>query len=135
LGQAWREHPVEVNGSAIVHPDLTTTYELRVVKGDDTVEIRRITIEILPFKAPEIRIFRLFPGNVIDLGQCVTIRWRVTGRVSSLTVFRDGVEYWSSLDEDGEVTDCPGSRRVIQYLLKAVGPGGEAQAERQLEVR
>lgn len=134
-GQAWREHPVDVNGSAIVQPDRTTTYELRVVKGDGRIEIRRITIEILTFDAPEIRVFRLVPGNVIELGQCVTIQWRVTGRVNTLTVFRDGVEYWSSMDEAGEVTDCPGSRRVLHYLLQAVGPGGEAQAERQLEVR
>ncbi len=134
-GQAWREHPVEVNGSMVVYPEQTTTYELRVVNGDDTVEIRRITIEVLPFDAPKIRIFRLIPGNVIELGQCATIQWRVTGRVNTLTVFRDGVEYWPSLDEAGEVTDCPGSRRVLHYTLQAIGPGGEAAAERQLEVR
>lgn len=134
-GQAWREHPVEVNGSTIVRPERTTTYELRVVNGDDTVDYHRITIEVVPFDAPKIRVFQLNPGNEIELGQCVTIEWRVTGRVNTLTVFRDGAVFWSSLDEEGDVTDCPVSRGVYRYSLQAVGPGGEAEAERPLDVR
>jgi len=134
-GQAWQEHPVEIKGSTVVAPERTTTYELRVVKPDDTIETRRITIEIVPFDPPKILSFRFQPGNEIVLGQCVDIVWRITGRVNTVTVLRDGVFYWTSLLESGATWDCPSQAGTYRYTLQVVGPGGEVEAERILEVR
>lgn len=134
-GQAWQEHPVDVSGNLVVEPERTTTYELRIVKGDDTVETRRITIEVLPYDLPKIRSFSLKPADAIDLGQCVDILWRVTGRVHTVTVLRNGEHYWTSKDETGNTWDCPASRGVYQYTLRVVGPGGVVEAELALEVR
>lgn len=133
-GQSWREHPVELNGSAILHPEDTTTYELRVVKWDDTVEIRRITIEILPFAPPKIRSFQFDPGDLIELGQCIDISWRITGRVNTVTILRDGVVYWTGLVESGSTWDCPTQTGVYRYVLQVVGPGGQVETQRLLEV-
>lgn len=134
-GQAWQEHPVDVSGNLVVEPVSTTTYELRIIKGDDTIETRRITIAVLPYDPPKIRAFSLKPADAIDLGQCVDILWRVTGRVHTVTVLRNGEQYWTSKDETGNTWDCPALRGFYQYTLQVVGPGGVVEAELILEVR
>lgn len=134
-GQAWREHPVKVVGSTVVAPQRTTTYELRVVKPDDSIETRRITIEVVPFGLPKILSFRFEPNNEIELGQCVDIVWRINGRVNTVTVLRDGVFYWTSLLESGATWDCPSQAGTYRYTLQVVGPGGEVEAGRTLVVR
>ena len=134
-GLAWREHPVEVNGSTVVQPDRTTTYVLRVVMGDDSIETRRITIEVVPGDLPVIRSFSLNPGNVIDLGQCVDLVWRTSGRVNTVTFLRNGVYYWNTAVEDGFIWDCPSESGFYTYTLLVSGPGGVTEAERVLEVR
>jgi hypothetical protein len=135
FGQAWREHPVGVNGSVLVEPERTTTYELRAVMGDDSVEIRRITIEILPFDDPKILTFKLEPSNVIDLGQCVDIHWEIKGRVNTVKLFRDGNFFLQSLDEVGLTWDCPEKTGTHIYRLQVTGPGGTTEASRTLVVR
>jgi hypothetical protein len=134
-GLAWREHPVEVNGSTVVQPDRTTTYELRVVMGDDSIETRRITIEVVPGDPPQIRSFSLKPGNVIDLGQCVDLVWRTSGRVNTITFLRNGAYYWDTTVEDGSVWDCPEESGFYTYTIQVSGPGGVSEQERVLEVR
>jgi hypothetical protein len=135
VGLSWREHPVEVNGSTVVQPERTTTYELRVVKGDDSVETRRVTIEIVPFDPPKIQSFILRPDNVIDLGQCVDILWRISGRVNTVQVLCNGVYFWESLEETGGTWDCPEESGFFTYILQVTGPGGTVDAKRVLEVR
>jgi Ig-like domain from next to BRCA1 gene len=135
FGQAWQEHPVEVDGSVLVKPEHTTTYELRAVMGDDTVEIRRITIEVKPYAAPKIIIFRLNPGNVIDRGQCVDILWRIKGRVNTVKVYRDGDFFVESENNEGSTWDCPSRSGFYTYTLRVFGPGGTTEADRMLEVR
>lgn len=135
FGQVWWQHPVEVNGSILVEPERTTTYELRAIMGDDSVEIRRITIEIEPFDAPKITSFTLKPGNVIDLGQCVDIHWRIDGRVNSVKVYRDGNFFVESQSELGTTWDCPARSGFYTYTLRVIGPGGTSEADRKLEVR
>lgn len=134
-GRAWQEHPVEVSGSTIVKPERTTTYELRLVMGDDSVEIRRITIEVVSFDPPKIQAFGFKPDKVIDRSQCVDIIWRINGRVSTVTVLRDGVYYWESRDEVGDIWDCPTQSGFYTYTLKVAGPGGVVEADRVLQVR
>jgi hypothetical protein len=134
-GRTWREHPVEVNGSTLVTPDKTTTYELRAVMGDGSIEIRRITIEVLPFDPPKILSFKFEPANIIDLGQCVDLHWRIDGRVNTVRVFRDGSFFVESLDEVGSSWDCPASSGFYIYTLQVSGPGGIVDTERRLEVR
>jgi hypothetical protein len=134
-GQAWQEHPVDVTGSMIVELERTTTYELRAVNGDDSVEISRITIEVVPFAPPKIKVFRLKPEKVIDLGQCVDILWQIAGRVNTVNVLRNDVPYWTSKAETGGTWDCPTASGIYRYTLQAVGPGGVVEAEQILEVR
>jgi hypothetical protein len=119
----------------IVEPERTTTYELRAINGDDTVEITRITIEVVPFDPPKIRVFRLKPDDLIDLGQCVDILWQITGRVSTVNILRNGEQYWTSRAETGDTWDCPAASGLYRYTLQAIGPGGVVEAEQVLEVR
>ena len=46
LGQPWQQHPVSSVGSSLECPPVTTTYELRVVKNNGSVEVRQITIYV-----------------------------------------------------------------------------------------
>ncbi|OGO33749.1 MAG: hypothetical protein A2W35_12345 [Chloroflexi bacterium RBG_16_57_11] len=135
FGQTWWQHPVEVNGSILVEPDQTTTYELRAVMGDDSIEFRRITIVIKPFDAPKIVTFRLEPASVIDQGQCVDLVWRINGRVNTVKVFRDGNFFVESEKEVGSTWDCPANTGFYTYTLQVSGPGGTTESNRQLEVR
>jgi hypothetical protein len=134
-GQAWWGHPVEVDGSTMVEPDRTTTYELRIVKGDDTFEVHQITIEVLPFDPPKIKVFSIQPETKIDLGQCVDILWNITGRVNTVTILRNGIQYLTTREETGSTWDCPAASGIYRYTLEAVGPGGEVEKVRVLEVR
>ncbi|MCB0132418.1 MAG: META domain-containing protein [Caldilineaceae bacterium] len=45
-GEAWDNYPEAGEGSREVCPTTTATYEMRVVRADDTVELQQVTIEV-----------------------------------------------------------------------------------------
>lgn len=128
-GEDWQANGVEGSGSQTVCPSATKTYELRVVLNDNSVEIRQVTVFVVPNSAvPRITRFTVEPPDQIASGQCVTIQWIVEGVVDSVTIDRSGVVIWPNAPFSGSMQDCPTSVGQVAYSLGASGPGGTSQA-------
>ncbi|MCB0188394.1 MAG: hypothetical protein KDE31_29190, partial [Caldilineaceae bacterium] len=93
-GARWEENGVTGQGGREVRPQRPTTYELRVVKPDDTVEVRQIYIDVriaIPATptwtpVPSVPIIYSFTAssNNVEVGSCVSLRWDVGGSVNSI---------------------------------------------------
>lgn len=77
-GENWQEHGVAGVAERQVCPSQTTPYRLRLVRPDDVVEEREITVKV---QATVWAINRAFAVDrvLIRPGECVTFRWRVEG--------------------------------------------------------
>ncbi|MCB0054364.1 MAG: hypothetical protein KDE24_33005, partial [Caldilinea sp.] len=78
-GDDWRDNGVAGTGQQIEYPDRTTTYNLRVVKRDGSVEVRSITVSVQQGSGPSIDFFAVVPNDRVPPGTCVDISWRVSG--------------------------------------------------------
>ncbi|MFN2167549.1 MAG: transporter substrate-binding domain-containing protein, partial [Anaerolineae bacterium] len=106
-GENWQNNGVAGEASQTVYPPQTTNYNLRVVKPDDSVEVRQIRIEVDQVaNAPVIGEFNVSPDR-ISLGQCVQMRWNVYGDVSQVTVGRDSLIIWKGAPLSTQIEDCP----------------------------
>jgi polar amino acid transport system substrate-binding protein len=134
-GEAWQDHGVAGQGSSQECPPVTTTYYLRVVYPDNTVDVREITIyvEAAP-EAPQITRFTVDPAGQITLGQCVTIRWTVEGKVDRVKLSANGKVLWDPAPTGGNVQDCPAAAGTVAYLLEAVGRGGTSRGQQNINV-
>ncbi len=135
-GQPWQQNQVPAQGSRVECPPVTTNYNLRVVKLDNSVEVRQITIfvEQVP-GAPLIERFTVDPPSQITIGQCVDITWSVTGNVSSVKLTRGNVEIWpGGAPISGTLQDCPPDSGQAVYTLEATGPGGTSRLQRTINV-
>lgn len=133
-GEAWQNNQVPAQGNRVVCPPTTTTYNLRVVKPDGTVEVRQIAITVQPaIDAPVIRQFAVNPPQ-ITVGQCVTIQWQVEGNVNRVTLYSNGVPIWDGAPLRGNLQNCPPGAGTIEYSVQAVGPGGTSRAQEYVNV-
>ncbi len=135
-GQPWQQNQVPPQGNKVECPPVTTVYNLRVVKLDNSVEIRQITVfvEQVP-GAPVIERFTVDPPNQIMAGQCVDITWAVTGNVSTVKLTRDSVDLWpGGAPISGTMQDCPPGTGQVVYTLEAVGPGGTSRLQRPITI-
>ncbi|HRQ36671.1 MAG TPA: transporter substrate-binding domain-containing protein [Chloroflexota bacterium] len=122
-------------GTSTQCPQSTTVYELRVVWPDGSSEVRQITITVTPQpQAPRIDRFTVDPPNQINAGECVVIRWSVTGQVDQVSIARNDAVLWPQAPLGGEVTDCPPGTGQVTYRLTANGPGGSNQAQQTINV-
>lgn len=128
FGQDWRRYPTRPQGSIYDTPAHSTTYELRVVRGDDSVEIYRVRVEVAPYAPPEIKIFRPRRAGLGTPTACIVLEWEVRGRSSLLIVLRNGQLLWSGTDAVSSLRDCPNRSEPVVYTLIVDGPGGESQA-------
>jgi hypothetical protein len=133
-GQNWRVHPVQASGNFADHPDRSTTYELRVVHGDDSVETQRVRVEVLPYEPPAIRYFRVKWEQHIENQWCVRLEWEVTGRAMMVNIFRDGAPMWIDALESGVTRNCVAGPGIYVYRIQAIGPGGEVNKECTVKV-
>lgn len=134
LGQAWQEHPVESTASRFEYPERTTTYELRIVNGDDTVEVKRVTVRVDNFDPPRILTFIVEPKKSVVAGQCVEFFWETENRVTRIGILVNHTELiWVEDLDDGVLRYCPKVGRNVFELI-AVGPGGEDRAIQTLVV-
>lgn len=134
LGRAWQEHPVATHGEHYEYPQRTTTYELRIVNGDDSVEYHRVTVIVKPFDPPRIALFQIRPRGPLTSGQCVEIEWEIRNPVNRVEIHRNGSLIWAGKLSSGTIRHCPPGGENI-YTLTAIGPGGSDTAERLLKVR
>ncbi len=134
-GQAWQDHGVAGEGRSQECPPVTTTYYLRVVYVNGTVDVRQITIfvEAAP-EAPLIARFTVDPAGQITRGQCVTIRWTVEGDVDTVRLTANGQVLWDPAPTGGNVQDCPAAAGTMSYLLEARGPGGTSRGQQNINV-
>jgi polar amino acid transport system substrate-binding protein len=128
-GEAWQNNQVPPVGNRVACPGTTTTYFLRVLKPDGTVEERQIAITVRPnVNAPTIAQFAASPSQV-TVGQCVSIQWDVQGSVNRVTLSNQFRVIWDNAPSRGNTQDCTGDQpTTIEYKLVATGPGGTSQA-------
>ena len=134
-GQRWQDRGVTGQETRTECPPATTTYVLRVVKRDNSVEERRITITVEPApQAPTITRFTVDPPGQITLGQCVTVRWQVEGQINSVRVTANGQALWDPGPTTGNTQHCPGQVGSVAYAIEAVGPGGTSRGQQTVNV-
>jgi plastocyanin len=134
-GQRWKDHGVTGEEQRRVCPPHTTTYKLRVVKRDNSVEIRQIPIQVQAgAPIPVISRFKVRPRNEITLGQCVTIRWTVEGNAHGVRITANGRSLWDHAPLQGEQQDCPSNTGAVTYAIEAHGPGGASRTEKSINV-
>jgi ABC-type amino acid transport substrate-binding protein len=134
-GENWPDHGVAGEGRQQECPPFNLTYYLRVVKLDDSVDIRQITIYVEPAaQAPQITQFSADPPNQITQGQCVTLRWQVEGNVSQIRLSRNGNSLWDGAPLKGQFQDCPPGPGQVAFLLEATGPGGTSRGQQNVNV-
>ena len=114
-GDRWREHGVVGEGEQQVCPDQTTTYCLRVVKRDDSVDVHTIAVEVKAQAGSET-----FSADrtAIQRGECVTFRWRVSD-VKAVYFHAEG-EGWQNhgVVGEGQQQVCPS--QATTYCLRVV---------------
>lgn len=135
-GQPWESNGVPGQGSREVYPQHTTVYELRVVKPDNSVEIRQIRIDVNapPAGAPTIVSFLVYPEYEIPLGGCTDIRWEVQGTVNTVNLWANQTPVWSNAPVRGNAPHCPTQAGYVNYVLEASGPGGTVREQRTVNV-
>ena len=134
-GQNWWDNGVVGTGERIEYPQRTTSYFLRVVQRDNSVQQReqRVNVTAAP-DAPDIRQFSVVPDGNINLGQCVQINWEVRGNVHRVDITRNGNAIWDDAPERGNIQDCPSPSGGYEYRVTATGSGGTSVANRNVTV-
>ena len=134
-GQDWRKYGVSGTGNRTVCPAVTTTYNLRVEKPDDSAETRSITIYVEPAPdAPNIVQFSVQP-QAIDIGECVTIKWDVRGDVNRVRLSANNDVLWDQAPVRGNTKHCPPGPQTVTYIVEAWGPGGTSRAVQYVDVQ
>jgi polar amino acid transport system substrate-binding protein len=132
-GQPWQDHGVIGEDTRRECPPSTTTYNLRVVLRDNSVEVRQITVYVEQAPdAPQITRFTVDPPGQITQGQCVSIRWQVQGAVDDVTLTADDGVLWDGAPTSGNYQDCPSDS--VTYALEATGPGGTSRQQHYTKV-
>lgn len=133
-GQPWQQNQVTPSGTRQECPPVTTTYDLRTVFPNGNVDIRSIRIDVQPaIGAPVIESFTVTPGFQIPVGQCVDVRWQVSGDVTNIRVARNEVTLWNGAPLGGTSRDCPPAGDAA-YTIEATGPGGTSRAQQNITV-
>ena len=134
-GQRWQDHGVTGEETRQECPPATTTYYLRVVLRDNSVEVQQIAIYVEPVAdAPQITRFTVDPPGQITLGQCVSIRWQVEGKVDRVTLTANDGALWDPAPTSGTYQHCPAAAGTVTYALQATGPGGTSRQQHTTNV-
>ena len=134
-GERWQDNGVTGEGSQQECPPHTWTYYLRVIKRDDSVETRQITVNVEAAPdAPIISRFTVDPPNQISEGQCVDVRWTVEGAVSVVSVRANERSLWERAPIKGHMQDCPPGTGTFAYVIEAQGPGGTSKGQQNINV-
>ena len=105
-------------GEREVCPSETTTYRMRVVKGDDSVEVHEIPVQVRS-EAPS-GAGRRFSVDRMEIrpGECATFRWHVEG-VKAVYFHREGRPWQDrGVVGVGEKEVCP--KRTQTFCLRVV---------------
>lgn len=134
-GERWEDNGVVGQGSEDVYPSFTMTYFLRVVRLDDSVEVRDIRIEVESVEdVPDIFRFTVDPPSQIAEGQCVDIQWGVQGSVDAVMITANSTILWDNAPTSGRMEDCPSAAGTVAYMVEATGPGGTSRRQQMINV-
>lgn len=78
-GEHWQEHGVVGEGQREVCPSQTTTYKLRVVMDDNSVQMREIPINVQGTAGQQVIQEFTVDKPEIRKGECAHFRWHVEG--------------------------------------------------------
>lgn len=133
-GEEWQFNPVPAAGTRTVCPQRTTIYSLRVVKFDNSVEVRQVTIYVNP--APNAPVIAQFVANPaqITTGQCVIVQWDVRGEVSRVMITANNNLIWDAAPRSGSIQNCPSGPGSVTYAIQADGPGGSSRGQQFVNV-
>ena len=117
-GERWADHGVVGGGEREVCPSQTTTYCLRVIKQDDSVEVHRIAVQVQA--QPASQVVQVFSVDRVEIkpGECVTFRWHVEG-VKAVYLHPEG-QGWQDhgVVGVGEQQVCPS--QTTSYCLRVI---------------
>lgn len=132
-GADFNRFPATGQGRSVECPAQTTTYNLRVQKMDGSVETKQITVFVQPSsQKPQIDRFTVTPTGITG-GQCVDIKWTVSGGATNVRIGRNEVILWNNAPLSGHTTDCP-PIGVATYYLEASGSGGSSRVQQNVNV-
>jgi len=133
-GQNWQTSGVAGQDNRRLCLDRTTNYYLRVVRQDNNVETKQITINVQSVtNAPTIVRFTVDPLQ-IPVGQCVNLHWEVQGNVQQVKLLRNNQTLRDNAPFSGNTNDCPSGSGGVDYTLEATGPGGTNRASSHIDV-
>lgn len=117
-GEGWQSHGVVGVGEQQICPGQTTTYRLRVVQLDESVEVRKITIQVQAHADAGPGQAFSADRDAIRPGECVTFRWQVEG-IKEVYFFAEG-EGWQGhgVVGVGQQQVCPA--QTTTYRLRVV---------------
>lgn len=134
-GQNWQDRGVAGQASRQECPSQSTTYNLRVVKNDGSVETRQIRIDVeVSANAPKITEWAVSPSPILQAGQCVSIAWRVEGDIRTVKLTRNNDTLWNDAPFSGNTSDCPQGINTYVYNIEASGPGGSERSSVTVQV-
>lgn len=127
-GQPWEQNRVAASGGQSECPPATMFYDLRVVMADGSADVRSIRVDVEPaLDTPVINSFTVTPNQQIVAGQCVDVRWRVSGDVTNIRVTSNNRTLWNGAPLSGTSRDCPDVGEVT-YSIEVNGPGGTSRS-------
>lgn len=133
-GQNWENNGVGGQESRRVCLDRTTNYYLRIVRQDNSVDTRQITINVQATGAPNIARFTVDPSPKVQAGQCVNLHWEVQGNVQRVKLLRNNETIWDEAPFSGNRQDCPPGSGGVDYTIEATGPGGTNRSSNHIDL-
>jgi len=85
VGENWQDHPQAGSGSQQVCPTATTTYEMRVVLPDGSVQQQQITVQVAagnPLAVTNWSLISMGVNQVLVPGTAITAAFNAAGEVS-----------------------------------------------------
>ena len=114
-GQPWQDHGAATAGEQAVYPAETTTYCLRVVQPDGSVQVKKRVLQVR--SRPAIEQFAVDRAE-IQPGETVTLFWRV-GEVKATYLHAENQPWQEhAVAPLGELEVCPGNTTV--FCLRAI---------------
>ena len=134
-GQTPEQHAATGEESRSLCPATTTTYELRLVHLDGSLEVRRVTITVDENTEAPIQIgLATVPESQVRSGECVELSWEVKGTVDRVRILRDNFVLWEGAPQAGNLRDCPSGTGDVLYAVTAIGPRETVQTQRILKI-
>jgi cystine transport system substrate-binding protein len=134
-GQTPEDHSATGEESRSLCPATTTTYELRLVHLDGSLEVRRATVTVDEnTEAPIQIVLATAPESQVRSGECVELSWVIKGTVDQVRILRDDFVLWEGAPQAGNLRDCPTGSGDLLYAVTAIGPRETVQTQRILKV-